>query len=168
MQKFSGSSKSLTQNYCVCVCVCTLTQSCPVVCNLMDYSQPGSSVLGISQARILEGVAVSSSRRSSQPRDRTCVSWLEGRFSYTAEPLGDPLYDPTSLLRGVYIKVLKAGTQTDPYLPMYIAVLFIIANRMEIIQMSINRWMINTMWYIRTVGYYSTLQRKKILMYCRQ
>ena len=46
-------------------------QSCPTLCNPMDCSLPGSSVHGILQARILEWVAVSSSRGSSQPRDRT-------------------------------------------------------------------------------------------------
>ena len=48
-------------------------------CNPMDYSPPGSSVHGNLQARILERVAISSSRRSSPRRDRThvsCVSCL--------------------------------------------------------------------------------------------
>ena len=43
-------------------------------CNPMDRSPPGSSDHGISHARILEGVAISSSRGSSRPRDRTPVS----------------------------------------------------------------------------------------------
>ena len=42
----------------------------------MDPSPPGSSVTGISQARILEQVAISSSRRTYPPRDRTCISYL--------------------------------------------------------------------------------------------
>ena len=42
----------------VCVCV-WVTQSCPTLCDPMDYSLPGSSVLGILQARILEWVAIS-------------------------------------------------------------------------------------------------------------
>ena len=50
------------------------------LCDPMDYSLPGSSFRGISQARILECIAVSSSRRSSQPRDQTCVSCFAGRF----------------------------------------------------------------------------------------
>ena len=40
----------------------------------LDYSLPGSSVHGIFQARILKWVAISFSRGSSQPRDRTCIS----------------------------------------------------------------------------------------------
>ena len=54
---------------CVCVCVCESLQSCPTLCNPMDHSPPGSSVHGILQARILEWVAMPSSRGSSQPRD---------------------------------------------------------------------------------------------------
>ena len=53
-----------------------------------------SSVHGILQARILEWVAVPSSRGSSQSRDLTCVSCISciaGRF-FTAEPLGKPPY----------------------------------------------------------------------------
>ena len=45
----------------------------------MDSSQPGSSVHGIFQARILEWVAISFSRGSSRPRDRTWVSLIVGR-----------------------------------------------------------------------------------------
>ena len=46
----------------------------------MDCSLPGSSVHGILQARILEWVAMSFSRESSWPRDRTQVSHIAGRF----------------------------------------------------------------------------------------
>ena len=52
-------------------------QSCPTLCDPMDCSPPGSSVHGTLQARILEGVAMPSSRASSWPRDLThvfCVS----------------------------------------------------------------------------------------------
>ena len=50
-------------------------QSCLTPCDAMDCSSPGSSVYGILQARILEWVAMPSSRVSSWPRDRTCVSF---------------------------------------------------------------------------------------------
>ena len=56
-------------------------------CDPMDCSPPGSSVHGILQARVLEWGAVSSSRRSSRSRGRTCVSCIAGRFF----PLGSPL-----------------------------------------------------------------------------
>ena len=45
---------------------CLVPQSCLTLCDLMDCSPPGSSVHGITQARILEWVAISSSRGSSQ------------------------------------------------------------------------------------------------------
>ena len=45
----------------------------------MGCSLPGSSVHGIFQARVLERVAISFSRGSSQPRDRTWVSHIAGR-----------------------------------------------------------------------------------------
>ena len=52
----------------------------------MDYSPPGSSVHGISWARILEWVAISFFRGSSRPRVWTCLSCIAGRF-FTTEPL---------------------------------------------------------------------------------
>ena len=55
------------------------TQSCLTLCNPMDCSPPGSSILGILQARILEWVAISFSRGSSRPRDWTCASRVAGR-----------------------------------------------------------------------------------------
>ena len=51
-------------------------QSSPSLCDPMDCSPAGFSVREISQARILECAAISSSRRSSRPRDRTCVSCI--------------------------------------------------------------------------------------------
>ena len=71
---------------------CLVVQSCPTLCNSMDYSPPGSSVHGILQARILEWVAISSSRRSSQPgielSSPLSLALAEGFF--TTEPLGKP------------------------------------------------------------------------------
>ena len=54
---------------------------CPILCHPMDCL-PGSSVHGISQARILEWVAISFSRGSSQPRDRTRVCCTGRRILY--------------------------------------------------------------------------------------
>ena len=62
-------------------------QLCPNLCVPMDFSLPGSSVHGILQARILEWVAMPSSRGSSWPRDRTHVSMspaLAGEFFTTS------------------------------------------------------------------------------------
>ena len=57
-----------------------VTQSCLILCEPVDCSPSGSSVHGILQARILEWVAISFSRGSSQPRGRTQVSCITGRF----------------------------------------------------------------------------------------
>ena len=57
-----------------------VTQSCPILCNPMDCSLPGSSVHEILQARILEWEAIPFSRESAQPKDRTWVSCFAGRF----------------------------------------------------------------------------------------
>ena len=57
-----------------------VAQSCLTLCNLMDASPLGSSVYGILQARILEWVAISFSRGSSQPMDQTWVSCIAGGF----------------------------------------------------------------------------------------
>ena len=69
---------------------CLVTQSCTILCNPMDYSPPGSSVHGISQARMLEWVAISFSRASSWPRDRIprLVSPALQEDSLPTEPLG--------------------------------------------------------------------------------
>ena len=71
-----------------------LLQSCTTLCDAMDCSPPGSSVHGILQARILESVATSFSRRSSQPRGRTCISYVScigRRVLYHQRHLGSPM-----------------------------------------------------------------------------
>ena len=55
--------------------------SCVQLCvTLWTVARQDSSVHGILQARIVEGVAMLSSRGSSQPRDQTLVSCITGRF----------------------------------------------------------------------------------------
>ena len=56
-----------------------VAQLCPTLCDPMDSNLPGSAVHGIFQARILEWAAISVSRGSSQPRDRTRVSCIADR-----------------------------------------------------------------------------------------
>ena len=65
--------------YGICGCMLAV-QSWPLLGNPMDCSLPGSSVHGVLQARILEGVAIPFSRASSQPRYWTWVSYIAGRF----------------------------------------------------------------------------------------
>ena len=62
---------------CVCVCVCACAKSlqlCLTLCDPMDCSPPGCSVHGILQTRILEWVAMLSSRGYSWLRDKTHIS----------------------------------------------------------------------------------------------
>ena len=58
------------------LCCTKLLQLCLTLWDPMDHSLPGSSVHRILQARILEWVAVPFSRRSSQARDRTRISYV--------------------------------------------------------------------------------------------
>ena len=88
---------------------CSVSKSCPTLCDPVDCSPPGCSVHGISQARILEWVAISFSGGSSQPMDRTQVSCLAGRF-FTTKPPGKPRYFST------LIQILRFS-QTISFLP---------------------------------------------------
>ena len=87
-------SSLLWKLYNLHVHACTLShfKLCLTLCDPMDYSPPGSSVHGILQARILEWLAMPSSRGSSRPRDRThvsCISWTADEF-FTVEPPKKP------------------------------------------------------------------------------
>ena len=66
-----------------------VAQLCPTLWDPVDCSPPGPSVHGIFQARVLEWVAISFSRRSSWPRDRTRVSHIVGRC-FTVWATRDP------------------------------------------------------------------------------
>ena len=58
-----------------------VSQSCPTLCDPMDYSLPGSSVHGILQARRLEWMATHFSREFSEPRDQIKVD-IERQILY--------------------------------------------------------------------------------------
>ena len=73
----------------VCGCGGLIAKLCPTLCDPMNCSPWSSFVHGVSQARILERVAISFLRGSSWPRDQTQVSCTAGRF-FTGEPLGKP------------------------------------------------------------------------------
>ena len=78
------------------VCVYSVTQLYLTLCNPMDCSLPGSSVHGIFQARVLERIAISSSKGSSRPRNQIHVSGF-----YCADSL--PLHHLRSLMNA-YVK----------------------------------------------------------------
>ena len=73
----------------------------------MDRSPPGSSVHEISQARIREWAAISSSRGSSPPRDQTCVSCIDRLILYHCAP-GKPRVIPT-----LFEKEMKAVPEAE-------------------------------------------------------
>ena len=83
-------------------------QSCPTLRDSMDCSPPASSVHGILQAKILDCVALLSSRVSSRPRDQTCVSCssciLDGFFTW-----GSPKMENTQWLKGIYCCIQQLG-----------------------------------------------------------
>ena len=66
--------------------IVSVAKPCLTLCDPRDCSPPGCSVHGISQAKILEWVAISFSRTSSRPRDRTHVSCIPGGFLSPEKP----------------------------------------------------------------------------------
>ena len=74
-------------------CCYLVTKSCLTLCDPMDCSPSGSSVHGILPGRILEWVAISSSRGSFWPRDQTsvsCISCVGRLVLYHQHHLGSP------------------------------------------------------------------------------
>ena len=90
-------------------CVCSVDQSCLTLCDPMDCSPSGSSVHEILQARILEWVAISSSRGAFWLRDQvhvSCIScigrWILYHWATWEAPLSQILtsiYEYTLLTR---------------------------------------------------------------------
>ena len=77
------------------VCVCAVARSCPTLCDPMDCSPPGSSVHGIFRQECWNRFVISSFRRSSQSKDRACISCtscIDRQILYT-EPPGKHHYD---------------------------------------------------------------------------
>ena len=93
------------------MCVHAQSLSCLTLCDIMDYSPPGSSVRGISQARIVEWVAIPFSKGSSHPKVKPRSATLQVD-SLPSEPPGklgrlpcpppgdlpDPGIEPVSLM----------------------------------------------------------------------
>ena len=103
---------------------CLVTQACLNLGDPMDCILPGSYIHGISQARILEWVAISFSRGSCPPRGWTHVSCIVGRL-FTIWATTD--YQRTIILPNnstpQYISE-KTLTQKDTCTPMFIVALF--------------------------------------------
>ena len=84
-------------------------QSCPSLCDPMDYSPPGSSVHGILQAKILEWVVMPSSRETSQPRNQIHISYIS--LYWQADSL--PLVPPGAFLAARTVKNPPAIQETQ-------------------------------------------------------
>ena len=89
---------------------CSIAKPCPTLCDPVDCSLPGSSVHGIFQARVLEWIAISFSRGSSWPRDRTHVSCI-GRWILCHWVPGKP-FDIITFTLFLFSKIeIIVGTQ---------------------------------------------------------
>ena len=99
---FKGNERENMRSRSVKVLV---TQLCPTLCNPMDCSQPGSSDHGIFQARILEWVAMPTSRGSCRPRDQTWASCL-GSPALQADslPFGPPSFQTQRVMCWLHLK----------------------------------------------------------------
>ena len=86
-----------------CCVLCLVAQSCLTLCDPVDCSLTGSSVLG-SQARILEWVAMPSARGSSQPLHLTQFSYIAGRFFtvWATRETQEYWMGSISLLQGIF------------------------------------------------------------------
>ena len=117
---------------CVCVCVCVYVYAvCFAAQSVMSNSVIPWTVahqaplsMEILQARILEWVAVPSSRGSSQPRDWTQVSCIAGRF-FTSEPPRKPKntgVGSLSLLQGIIYMYTHTHSHSQTYTLLYVYV----------------------------------------------
>ena len=88
MEHLGGTNPASLSIYLYVHACAKLLKSCLTLCNARDCSPPGSSVHVIFQARILKWVAISSSRGSSQPRDRIYISCIGSRILYHLSHMG--------------------------------------------------------------------------------
>ena len=76
------TTEQLNHYYLLSLYFCSLVAQLYLFRDSMNRSPPGSSVHGVSQTKILEWVAISFSRGSSQPRDQNHVSCISRRILY--------------------------------------------------------------------------------------
>ena len=141
---------------CYEVCVCMLCHFSHVqLCNPMDCSTPGSSVLGILWARMLEQVAVPSSRGSFWPRDEPMSLMppaLAGGF-FTTSATGKPLWALYGICKS---QVFDSSSVKDRKGNHSIIHKF----QRWTTQMSTNRWWDKQNMSVCAMEYYSSLRRK--------
>ena len=89
------------------MCVHSVAQFCLTPFDPMGFNPQGSSVHGISQARILKCIVISFFRGSSCPRDQTCISCISNRFFITKPPEEPMLFTADCLFFIFYRSLLK-------------------------------------------------------------
>ena len=103
----------LLQYYCCCL----VAQSFLTLCDPMDCSPPGSSVRGISQARILQRVAISLFGGSSQPRGWSCVSCTGRWILYLSHIAGLQVHRSLFMNLFVILSLVCGTLNSAPSLP---------------------------------------------------
>ena len=98
---------------CQYTCMCSVISVCPTLCNPMDCSQPGSSVRGISLARIPEWVAIPSSRVSSHPMEWISSVSCPASGFFAAEPPGKSWYQYRAKFYLIVIVVTMFPKRSD-------------------------------------------------------
>ena len=119
-------------------------QSCPTLCDPMGGSSPGSAVRGILQARVLEWVAISFSRRKTL--------WRFLKKLGIKSP-----YDPAIPLLGIYPE--ETRVEKDTCIPFFTAALFTTARTWKQPRCSLTDEWIKKLCYTYTMEYYSAIKR---------
>ena len=98
-------------NSVINIYTCLVARSCSTPCDPMDCNPPGSSTHGILQARILEWVAMTFSRQTSQPGDRTHMSSVYLHWQGSSLPLVPP-EKPLNYCCGLKYLCIPYGTMS--------------------------------------------------------
>ena len=143
---------------------CVRAQSCLTLCNPMNCSLPGSSVYGFLQANILEWVAISFSRGSSQPKNQThfsCISCIASGFftNWATWETQNYHIDPTIPLLGEYLRKTKSLIWKDTCSSMSITAL-LNANIWKQPKCPSTDERIKKMWHIHTMEHYSSHKKE--------
>ena len=95
-------------------CLCSAVQSGQTLCDPTDCSPPGSSVHGTLQTRILDWVAMPSSKRSSSPKDQTSVSCIGRQILYCWAKIS-PTKKPEHKQQRQYCNKFNNDFKNDPH-----------------------------------------------------
>ena len=94
------------------------------------------------------------------------IQWLRKTVWWFLRRLSNYQYEPTTLILVLY-PPKSENRDSNTWMPMFITSLLPIAKNVETIQLFINRWKINKMWYIHAMKY-SVVKRNEILIYATE